>query len=227
MNHIKLFENKKIRSAWLEKEQQWYFAVVDVVSVLTNSSNPQVYWRVLKKRLIDEGSNETVTKCNGLKMVAADGKIRETDCANTETMFRIIQSIPSPKAEPLNRWLAKVGYERIQEIEDPELHVFGYGVLTLSQIKKRIKELKLICDKLSLNYQKKFYGKKLEVLIEGPCRSHPGFLEGYSGNYIKLIFCECDCWNNRSSQYFMPVEFNQKKRNDVGEQNKRKPLQIF
>jgi len=102
-------------------KEQWYFSVVDVVGILTNSENPQVYWRVLKKRLLDEGSNETVTKCNGLKMIAPDGKLRETDAANTETILRLIQSIPSPKAEPFKRWLAKVGYERIQEIDSPEL----------------------------------------------------------------------------------------------------------
>ncbi len=120
MNYIKLFENKRIRSAWFEKEKQWYFAVVDVVSVLTDSSNPQVYWRVLKKRLLDEG-NQSVTNCNALKLTAPDGKLRLTDVASAEQLLRIIQSIPSPKAEPFKTWLAKVGYERIQEIENPEL----------------------------------------------------------------------------------------------------------
>lgn len=94
---------------------------MDVIEELTGSPNPAVYWRVLKKRLLDEGSNQTVTKCNGFKMKAPDGKMRLTDCANTETMFRLIQSIPSPKAEPFKLWLAKVGYERVQEIENPEL----------------------------------------------------------------------------------------------------------
>lgn len=116
---IALFRNKKIRKIIYKNE--WWFSVVDVIEILTDSDNPQVYWRVLKKRLLDEGSNETVTKCNGLKMEASDGKIRITDCANAEILFRLIQSIPSPKAEPFKRWLAKVGYERIQEIEDPEL----------------------------------------------------------------------------------------------------------
>ncbi len=102
-------------------QREWWFSVVDVVGALTESANPQVYWRVLKKRLIDEGSNETVTKCNGLKMPAEDGKMRTTDCADTEVIFRLIQSIPSPKAEPFKRWLARVGYERVKEIEDPEL----------------------------------------------------------------------------------------------------------
>ena len=97
--------------------------MVDVVRVLTDSENPQVYWRVMKKRLLDEGSNETVTKCNGLKMEAPDGKSRLTDAADVETLLRLIQSIPSPKAEPFKLWLAKVGYERMQETIDPELTI--------------------------------------------------------------------------------------------------------
>lgn len=116
---IKLFESKRIRSEWSETDQKWYFSIVDVIGTLTDSGNPQVYWRVLKKRLSDEG-NETVTNCNGLKMVAADGKMRMTDVADTEQLLRLIQSIPSPKAEPFKMWLAKVGYERMQEISDPE-----------------------------------------------------------------------------------------------------------
>lgn len=116
---ISLFKGKQIRKTIYQNE--WWFAVVDIVAALTDSDNPPVYWRVLKKRLLDEGSTETVTNCNGLKMLAADGKMRITDCANTETIFRLIQSIPSPKVEPLKRWLARVGYERVQEIENPEL----------------------------------------------------------------------------------------------------------
>jgi len=117
---IALFEGQKIRRIWDDKKEKWCFSVVDVVAILSESDNPQVYWRVLKKRLLDEGSSETVTKCNGLKMIAADGKMRITDVADTETMLRIIQSIPSKNAEPFKLWLAKVGYERIQEIQDPE-----------------------------------------------------------------------------------------------------------
>jgi len=120
---IALFEGKQIRRHWDAKTELWYFAVVDVIAVLTNSENPQVYWRVLKKRLIDEGSGETVTKCNGLKMVAPDGKMRLTDAADTETMLRLIQSIPSPNAEPFKLWLARVGYERLEETADPELAI--------------------------------------------------------------------------------------------------------
>ena len=115
---IAIFEEKEVRRTW--HNEQWYFAVVDVVAVLSGSTNPQVYWRVLKKRLIDEGSNETVTKCNALKMIAEDGKIRLINAGNLEVIFRIIQSIPSPKAEPFKLWLAKVGQERIEEIQDPE-----------------------------------------------------------------------------------------------------------
>ena len=120
MSNIKLFESKNIRSVWDEQGQRWLFAIVDVVAALTDSQNPQVYWRVLKKRLLAEG-NETVTNCNALKMTASDGKQRLTDVAHTEQLFRLVQSIPSPKAEPFKRWLAKVGYERLEEIENPEL----------------------------------------------------------------------------------------------------------
>lgn len=120
MNNIKLFQSKQIRSVWNEEEQQWYFSVIDVVGALTDSVDPSAYWRKLKQRLISEG-NETVTNCHRLKMQAADGKMRLTDVANTKDMLRIIQSIPSPKAEPFKQWLAQVGSERIAEIENPEL----------------------------------------------------------------------------------------------------------
>ena len=118
---IVLFNQTRVRRFYDEKKEIWYFSVVDVIQVLTESENPQVYWRVLKKRLLDEGSSETVTRCNGLKMMAPDGKMRMSDVADTETVLRLIQSIPSPKAEPFKLWLAKVGYERIEEMEDPEL----------------------------------------------------------------------------------------------------------
>lgn len=120
MSNIKLFQSKQIRSVWNEEEQQWYFSVIDVVGALTDSVDPSAYWRKLKQRLILEG-NETVTNCHRLKMQAADGKMRLTDVANTKDMLRIIQSIPSPKAEPFKQWLAQVGSERIAEIENPEL----------------------------------------------------------------------------------------------------------
>ena len=116
---IRQFDDKEIRAVWVPEEEEWYFAIVDVVGVLSESDNPAVYWRVLKKRLIDEG-NETVTNCNGLKMRAADGKMRKTDAANTEQLLRIIQSIPSKKAEPFKLWLAKVGAERKQLLAELE-----------------------------------------------------------------------------------------------------------
>ncbi|MDR0423032.1 MAG: Bro-N domain-containing protein [Rickettsiales bacterium] len=121
MDDIIIFENKKVRRK--EHNGEWFFSVVDMVGILTESEhqNARNYWKVLKNRLMQEGANEPVTKCNQLKLVAEDGKMRETDCANIETMFRIIQSIPSPKAEPFKQWLAKVGYERLQELENPEI----------------------------------------------------------------------------------------------------------
>lgn len=116
---LQLFEDKRIRTAWDEEKEEWFFSVVDVVAVLTDSVDPAAYWRKLKQRLRDEG-NETVTNCHGLKMTAADGKKRLTDVADTEQLLRIIQSIPSPKAEPFKLWLAQVGRERIEETIDPE-----------------------------------------------------------------------------------------------------------
>ena len=108
---IQLFVNKRIRTAWDEEKEEWYFSIVDVVGILTDSKDPTAYWRKLKQRLKEEG-NETVTNCHGLKMKAADGKRRLTDVADTEQLLRIIQSIPSPKAEPFKLWLAQVGRER-------------------------------------------------------------------------------------------------------------------
>lgn len=119
---IQLFNDSKIRTAWDDKEEKWYFSVVDVVGVLTDSENPTTYWRVLKTRLKKEG-NETVTNCSGLKMLAPDGKMRLTDVADQEQMFRLIQSIPSPKAEPFKLWMAKVASERLDEMQDPELAI--------------------------------------------------------------------------------------------------------
>lgn len=121
-NKIQLFENQPIRTAWNEELEEWYFSIIDVVAVLTESKDANAYWRKLKQRLIKEG-NETVTNCHALKMKAADGKRRLTDVANTEQLLRIIQSIPSKKAEPFKLWLAQVGRDRIEEIIDPELTI--------------------------------------------------------------------------------------------------------
>ena len=120
MGNIKLFQNQTVRTYWDETEEQWYFSVVDVVAILTDSVNPRDYWFKMKKREIGFGV-ELSTNCRQLKMESSDGKRYATDCSTTEGLFRIIQSIPSPKAEPFKQWLAKVGYERVQEIEDPEL----------------------------------------------------------------------------------------------------------
>jgi hypothetical protein len=122
-NKIQLFEDKRIRTAWDEEKQEWYFSIVDVVGILTDQPTPRsasTYWAVLKKRLADEGANELLTNCKQLKMTAADGKKRLTDVADTEQLLRLIQSIPSPKAEPFKMWLASVGRERIAETIDPE-----------------------------------------------------------------------------------------------------------
>ena len=116
---IQLFDNAKIRVAWDDEKEKYFFSVVDVLYVLTDSANPQTYWRVLKKRLLDEG-NETVTNCNALKLPSADGKMRLTDVADLEGILRIIQSVPSKKAEPIKQWLAQVGSERIHQMIDPE-----------------------------------------------------------------------------------------------------------
>jgi DNA-damage-inducible protein D len=116
---IKLFEEKKVRTHWDAEKEIWYFSITDIIAILTGSIDPLAYWRKLKERLKAEG-NETVTNCHGLKMIAADGKMRLTDVADAEQLLRLVQSIPSPKAEPFKQWLAKVGYERIQEISDPE-----------------------------------------------------------------------------------------------------------
>ena len=119
---VKLFENHKIRTQWDENQEKWYLSIVDIVSVLTQSVDPNAYWRKLKQRLNEEG-NETVTNCHALKMIAQDGKMRLTDVADVEQVFRLIQSIPSPKAEPFKLWLAQIGRERIDEIEDPEITI--------------------------------------------------------------------------------------------------------
>ncbi len=166
-NALVVFEDKKIRRAWHNDE--WWFSVVDVVGVLSDSSDARNYWKVLKHRLIEEGT-EVVTKCNQLKLPASDGKYYETDCANTETMFRIIQSIPSPKAEPFKRWLAEVGYERIQEIENPELaqdrakeyyQMKGY---TKDWVEKRIRGI-AIRQELTDEWKQRNVGEEKEFAI--------------------------------------------------------------
>ncbi len=131
-NRVKLFEDQKVRTHWNEAEEQWYFSIIDVIAILTESKDPTAYWRKLKQRLRQEG-NQTVTNLHGLKMMAKDGKMRKTDVANTEQLFRLIQSVPSPKAEPFKLWIAQIARERIDEIEDPEL---GFDRLMETYLKK-------------------------------------------------------------------------------------------
>ena len=151
---LQLFEQRKVRTVWDDQEEKWYFAIVDVVAVLTDSENPQTYWRVLKNRLKKEG-NETVTNCNAFKLRAADGKMRLTDVADTEQLFRIIQSIPSPKAEPFKQWMAQVASHRIAQMQDPELSIdqaiidykrLGYSDAWINQRIKSIEVRKELTD---------------------------------------------------------------------------------
>lgn len=123
-NDIKLFEQSKIRSVYDEEKDLWYFSVIDVIAILTGSERPRKYWSDLKKKLTEEaGNNQLSEKIGQLKMLAPDGKMRETDAADAETMLRIVQSVPSPKAEPIKQWLARVGYERIKETVDPAMSI--------------------------------------------------------------------------------------------------------
>ena len=119
---IQLFEERKVRTVWDDETEKWYFAIVDVVAILTESADAAAYWRKLKQRLIAEG-NETVTNCHGLKMLAADGKMRLTDVADTTQLFRLIQSIPSPKAEPFKQWMSQVASDRLDQMQDPEMSI--------------------------------------------------------------------------------------------------------
>ena len=151
---IQLFENQRIRTAWDEEKEEWYFSIVDVVGVLTDSVDPTAYWRKLKQRLKAEG-NETVTNCHGLKMTAPDGKMRLTDVADVEQLFRLVQSIPSPKAEPFKLWLSSLARERLEEIDDPEqgidrmleyYHRKGYSENWINQRLKSIEVRKELTD---------------------------------------------------------------------------------
>jgi hypothetical protein len=161
--NIKLFENKKVRSVWDSEQEKWYISIVDVIEVLTESVDPAAYWRKLKQRLKEEG-NETVTVCHGLKMQALDGKMRLTDVADVEQLFRLIQSIPSPKAEPFKLWLSQLARERLEEIDDPELgierlmeyyHRKGYSDNWINQRLKSIEIRKELTDEWDLRGEKK------------------------------------------------------------------------
>lgn len=153
-NNIKIFEQKKVRSQWDEQQEKWWFSIVDVIEVLTESIDASAYWRKLKQRLKEEG-NETVTNCHTLKMEARDGKMRVTDVADTEQLLRLIQSVPSPKAEPFKLWLAQVGSERLDEMQDPEISIdralqqylqLGYSENWINQRLKSIEIRKELTD---------------------------------------------------------------------------------
>jgi len=169
MSTIKLFESKQVRTEWDPKAQKWYFSIVDVIAVLTESADPGAYWRKLKERLKKEG-NQAVTNCHGLKMTAADGKKRMTDVADTEQLLRLIQSIPSPKAEPFKLWLARVGYERLEEIENPELAAQRMRELYKAKgysdewIEKRVRGI-AIRDELTNEWKKRGVKEQLEFAI--------------------------------------------------------------
>ncbi|HSW59474.1 MAG TPA: Bro-N domain-containing protein, partial [bacterium] len=166
---IKIFEQTKVRSVWNEEKQCWYFSIVDVIGILTESPNPNNYWKVLKHRLAKEG-NESVTNCNQLKMISSDGKYYKTDVADTEQLFRLVQSIPSPKAEPFKRWLAKVGYERLEEIENPELaaarmrEIYRQKGYSESWIEKRMRGI-AVRDELTEEWKQRGVKEQKEYAI--------------------------------------------------------------
>ena len=169
---IKLFESKKVRSIWDSEQEKWYISIVDVVGVLTESANPNNYWKVLKNRLKNEG-NESVTNCNQLKMQSSDGKFYKTDVADVEQLFRLIQSIPSPKAEPFKLWLSQLARERLEEIDDPELgierlmeyyHRKGYSESWINQRLKSIEIRKELTDEWEKRGVKK--GQEYAVLTD-------------------------------------------------------------
>ena len=174
-NSIKLFEEHKVRTSWNSEEEKWYFSVIDIVAILTESKDPTAYWRKLKQRLKAEG-NETVTICHGLKMVAPDGKMRLTDVLDTEGVLRLVQSIPSPKAEPFKLWLAKVGSERIDEMQDPEIAInralqhyrnLGYSEAWINRRLKSIEVRKDLTDEWKRSGVKdNQYGFLTDILTE-------------------------------------------------------------
>jgi hypothetical protein len=179
--NIKVFDSKKVRSIWKEEEGKWYFSIVDVVAILTESPDPRNYWKVLKHRLLQEGS-QLVTTCNQLKMKASDGKMYLTDVADLEQVFRLIQSIPSPKAEPFKLWLAKVGSDRIDEIEDPEIGIErlmetylrkGYSKEWINQRLKSIEVRKELTDEWEKCGVKK--GQEFAILTDDITKAWSGF----------------------------------------------------
>jgi hypothetical protein len=191
-NAIKIFNQKRIRTQWDNDQEKWYFSIVDVVGVLTESENPNNYWKVLKNRLKKEGS-ELVTKCNQLKLQSSDGKYYKTDVADTEQLFRLIQSIPSPKAEPFKLWLAQIGRERIDEIEDPEIGIDrimetylrkGYSKEWINQRLKSIEIRKELTDEWENRGVKK--GQEFAILTDEITKAWSGFTTKQYKNFKEL-----------------------------------------
>lgn len=170
MSNIKLFESKKIRSVWNEKEQKWYFSVVDVIEALTDSDKPRDYWCRLKRRENETSGVQLSTFCRQLKMESTDGKKYNTECSDVAGLLRIIQSIPSPKAEPFKRWLAKVGYERLEEIENPELasqrvrQIYKAKGYSDEWIEKRLRGI-AVRDELTNEWKKRGVKEHIEFAI--------------------------------------------------------------
>jgi hypothetical protein len=189
---IKLFEQKQVCSLWNENEEKWYFSIVDVIAVLTESPNPNNYWKVLKSRLKKEGS-QLVTNCNQLKMQSSDGKYYKTDVADTEQLFRLIQSVPSPKAEPFKLWIAKVARERIDELEDPEIGIDrlmetylkkGYSKEWINQRLKSIEVRKELCDEWENRGVKK--GHEFAILTDEITKAWSGLTVKEYKNHKEL-----------------------------------------
>ena len=189
---IKLFNDKQIRTLWDNDQEKWFFSIVDVIGILTESPNPRKYWSVLKTRLKAEGS-QLATNCSQLKMLSADGKYYKTDVADTEQLFRLIQSIPSPKAEPFKLWLAKIGRERIDEIEDPEIGIDrlmetylrkGYSASWINQRLKSIEVRKELTDEWENRGVKK--GQEYAILTDEITKAWSGFTTKQYKDFKKL-----------------------------------------
>ena len=215
---IQLFEQRKVRTVWDDDAGKWYVAIVDVVAVLTDSIDAAAYWRKLKQRLKAEG-NETVTSCHGLKMPAADGKMRMTDVADTEQLFRLIQSIPSPKAEPFKLWLASLGRERLEELDDPELgidrmleyyHRKGYSENWINQRLKSIEVRKELTDEWERRGIKRGqeFATLTDIITQGwsgmTTRQYKRYNQKQTGSHSKHLLhcairnhCEHDCTEQR------------------------------
>lgn len=217
---IQLFEDKRIRTAWDEEKEEWYFSIVDVVGVLTDQPDARhasTYWAVLKKRLNEEGANELLTDCKQFKMTATDGKKRLTDVADTEQLLRIIQSIPSPKAEPFKMWLAQVGRERIEETIDPELTIEraletylkkGYTREWINQRLQAIQVRKELTDEWDARGVQK--GVEYAILTDEISRAWSGMstrqyknLKGERGSTFGTVFL--DCPESRPSFYLQSL----------------------